>query len=352
MSQEQTTPQATLSREPHACRIPFQLLSDAPSFDKSDPHAPFRNILDVKRDLVRSALNRKIQHKIPRKPLPQTRSQIINEALKCINNEVPLPSSSMVVPGYRLPVENTNHYGSWKQNQSMACLNRTLQEYREQELTADEQRVATPYEIRLARDRNQIFRMQVLWKTRLYNMRAAAAQQQQSTSVYSFNPPVPTVSVFEEDTEDEGENNFVESCDDEDVDFDGSDKMIHDLLEDLTGDISEASLDSEFNKGTPSSAPARSGSLFSYAEMQQRTAKNIARLQQLVDEAPAPTPGEPSPSNTQPGPVNAFGILLPKQLQNNFNASQRRNSQNLSNHPLDTSMSNAPQEEYDLNQTY
>ncbi|CAK7238030.1 hypothetical protein SBRCBS47491_010249 [Sporothrix bragantina] len=238
---------------------------------------PSRNVNDVRKELIRSALNRKIASRLayvpPRRP---TRNQFIAESLKCLTGETPMPSRWMrhahepLFGGHF----SDSYFGTWRSNDSLACLRMTLVEYRDQLLSPDEQRVATPYEIKQSMHLGRLSQMRTLWKERLYagqvddemqrrNMKAAASGSFPKESS-------PSQSVFEEDTEDEDEYYDENEGQDYNVPY-------HPLSE----------------KSRVVSAP------FEYEGIQERLDQSIETIRQLADRAPEALPVMAFPSPTQ-----------------------------------------------------
>ncbi|CAK7268388.1 hypothetical protein SEPCBS57363_003068 [Sporothrix epigloea] len=221
----------TLSAQPRTCRIQFLLARSGPTAPSSIPapsgpstplasvsplstSAPaafsafHRNANDVRRDLVHSALNRKIGFRPTRVSGCHTRSQYITESLKCLTGETPMPSRTMKQPAELFLFGSESVFGRWRPDDSLACLRMTLVEYRDKWTTLEEQRVATPWEIKQAMHQGRLRQMRTLWKRRIYaENRANEIQRRKAEVAAAFAPPskLPLLSQSSVggDTEDE-----------------------------------------------------------------------------------------------------------------------------------------------------
>ncbi|CAK7567848.1 MAG: hypothetical protein SEPTF4163_005818 [Sporothrix epigloea] len=219
----------TLSAQPRTCRIQFLLARSGPTAPSSTPtlsgpntplasvsplsaSAPAafstlnRNANDVRRDLVRSALNRKIGFRPACNSGCHTRSQYITESLKCLTGETPMPSRFMKQPAEFL-FGSESVFGRWRPDDSLACLRMTLVEYRDKWTTLEEQRVATPWEIKQAMHQGRLRQMRTLWKRRIYAENRANESQRRKAGVAAALTPASKLPLLSQssltDTEDE-----------------------------------------------------------------------------------------------------------------------------------------------------
>ncbi|CAK7226097.1 hypothetical protein SCUCBS95973_006084 [Sporothrix curviconia] len=281
--------QSASDEQARACRIPFALNQPgvaAPS-SSSGPAAPAapgpsRTVNDVRMDLLRSAHNRRIAERCARIPRRRPlRSAFIAETLKCLAGEIPMPSQSMQHPQQPLFGGSFSDadFGLWRADDSLACLRMTMSEFRDQAMPPDEQRVATPYEIRQAMHANRLLEMRKLWRTRLYAEQIADEAQRRkdkAAAAASSGSPTqpqpsssPSQSVFEEDTEDEGE------------------------------EADEKEKENVAAPPPPTKDARAMSSTFVYEGLQDRLNRSIAAMRQLVHNAPDALSGDAFPSPTQ-----------------------------------------------------
>lgn len=175
---------------------------------------PSRNMTAIAADLIRSAQNRRIAR---RHACAQLRNSSSAEVagpsskssqpglhwytLQCLTSAIPAPSTTMRTPTETLFREPDARFGAWNPADSLACLKMTMVEYRDQVLTPDEQRVATPYELRWAMSGGRLLEMRALWQNKLAAERQQALSEVVAASRSSSLPP--SQSVFEEDSDDE-----------------------------------------------------------------------------------------------------------------------------------------------------